>query len=311
MTFTRGARHARRKHDPPPRADPHAGLRRPPRRRELAAGPLREGGRSARRAAVRARRRLRQAPLPSLERRPRRARPSRDGRLVLPAPQQACPSRGRRCGCAFRRGKSRPTSSGRRPASSFRSSRAGRSSRDWGPIRCGRTSTRSPRGRFCASGRAARSATPCSTSACSRESGTSTGTRRCTSTGIHPLRPSGSLTEEEWESLWRTIRKLMRRGVVQAEIRTVAAAEPPPHPLSGRGPDDSFYVYQQEVCRRCGTPISEFPLSARRMFACPRCQPQRGAAALGPSGASRLAGVPAGPRRKRARARESGVRHRW
>ena len=93
--------------------------------------------------------------------------------------------------------------------------------------------------------------------------------------GIHPLRPSGRVLGEEWESLWPTIRRLMRRGVVQAQIRTVASGEPPPHPLSGRGPDDSFYVYQQEVCRRCGTPIREFPLSARRMFACPSCQPRR------------------------------------
>ena len=93
-------------------------------------------------------------------------------------------------------------------------------------------------------------------------------------TGIHPLRQSESVAGEEWENLWRTIRKLMRRGVIQAEIRTVASAESPPHPLSGRGPDDSFYVYQQEVCRRCGSPVNEFPLSARRMYACRRCQPR-------------------------------------
>jgi endonuclease-8 len=92
--------------------------------------------------------------------------------------------------------------------------------------------------------------------------------------GIHPLRPSGSLTAQEWDSLWRTVRKLMRRGVVQKEIRTVAAAESA-HPGSDRGADDAFYVYQQEVCRRCSAPISEFPLSARRMFACPSCQPRR------------------------------------
>jgi endonuclease VIII len=92
--------------------------------------------------------------------------------------------------------------------------------------------------------------------------------------GIHPLRPSGSVNAEEWERLWRVMRKLMRRGVTQAETRTVTAAEPA-HPLAGRGSDDAFYVYQQEMCRRCGGPIQEFPLSARRMFACPRCQSKR------------------------------------
>ena len=93
-------------------------------------------------------------------------------------------------------------------------------------------------------------------------------------TGIHPLRASGRVTPDEWEALWRTVRRLMRRGVVQARVRTVAAREPA-HPLSGREPaDDSFYVYQAQFCRRCATPIREFPLSARRMFACETCQPR-------------------------------------
>ena len=99
--------------------------------------------------------------------------------------------------------------------------------------------------------------------------------------GVHPLRRSETLTDSEWESLWQIVRRLMRRGVAESQIRTVARDEPPPHPLSGRGADDAFYLYQQEVCRRCGTPIDEFPLSARRMFACPRCQPlARGKAAV-------------------------------
>jgi endonuclease VIII len=93
-------------------------------------------------------------------------------------------------------------------------------------------------------------------------------------TGIHPLRPSGRVTRGEWDDLWRTIRKLMRRGVVQARVRTVTRGEPA-HPLSGRGADESFYVYQEQVCRRCASPIREFLLSTRRMFACPRCQPRR------------------------------------
>jgi formamidopyrimidine-DNA glycosylase len=71
------------------------------------------------------------------------------------------------------------------------------------------------------------------------------------------------------------MRALMRRGVVESEVRTVLRDEPPAHPDSGRGARDAFYVYQQEICRRCGTPIREFPLSGRRMFACPRCQPRR------------------------------------
>lgn len=109
--------------------------------------------------------------------------------------------------------------------------------------------------------------------------------------GIHPRRPSGTLTASDWNELWRTARRLMRRGVRQERVRTIAPGEPA-HPMSGRGPGESFYVYQQEVCRRCASDIEEFPQSARRMFACPRCQPRsasrgRPAAALRPSGRAR------------------------
>jgi endonuclease VIII len=94
-------------------------------------------------------------------------------------------------------------------------------------------------------------------------------------TGIHPKRPSRSLSAEEWERLWKTVRALMRRGVVRGRIRTIEPGESPAHPLAGRSRADAFYVYQQAICRRCASPIEEFPMSARRMFACPRCQPAR------------------------------------
>ncbi|MGE5414499.1 MAG: Fpg/Nei family DNA glycosylase [Syntrophomonadaceae bacterium] len=112
--------------------------------------------------------------------------------------------------------------------------------------------------------------------------------------GVHPLRRSADVSPEEWERLWRTVRALMRRGAVRGRIRTVATDEPPAHPLSGRGADDAFYVYQQEVCRRCGGAVSEFPQSARRMFACPRCQPRRGTGRRGrASGKTRKRGAAA------------------
>jgi endonuclease VIII len=90
-------------------------------------------------------------------------------------------------------------------------------------------------------------------------------------TGIHPLRSTQSLTEQEWEGLWRTLRAIMRRGAARGEIRTVDPLESP-HPRASRDLDDDFYVYRQERCRRCGGRLRELTVSARRMFACPRCQ---------------------------------------
>ena len=93
--------------------------------------------------------------------------------------------------------------------------------------------------------------------------------------GIHPLRPSKRIREAEWLEIWDIVRDLMRRGARAGRISTVDPREPA-HPKSLRGPRDAFYVYQREICRRCGSPLQEFPLSGRRMWACPVDQPRRG-----------------------------------
>jgi endonuclease VIII len=95
-------------------------------------------------------------------------------------------------------------------------------------------------------------------------------------TGIHPLRPSGRLSPEEWRALWETLRALMRRGVTEGTVTVDASEEPHPRARAERAADDDdFYVYGKTICRRCGSKLRELPLSGRRMFACPRCQPRR------------------------------------
>jgi formamidopyrimidine-DNA glycosylase len=82
----------------------------------------------------------------------------------------------------------------------------------------------------------------------------------------------------------------MRRGVSEGTI-TVDARETP-HPKANRDPDDDdFYVYGQATCRRCGARIKEIPLSGRRMFACPTCQPKRRSYRSGPSLRARLSPI--------------------
>jgi endonuclease-8 len=94
-------------------------------------------------------------------------------------------------------------------------------------------------------------------------------------TGIHPLRPAGRVSQGEWLAVWTTLSSLMRRGVREGTV-TVDPTEPPhPRAASERSPDDDFYVYRREFCRRCGSRLRELPLSGRRMFACPRCQSRR------------------------------------
>jgi len=93
-------------------------------------------------------------------------------------------------------------------------------------------------------------------------------------TGIHPLRPARRLSRAEWDALWEEIRTMMRRALARGRIATVERGEAP-HPGAAGEPRDSLYVYRHRVCRRCGSPVREFPLSGRRMFACESCQPRR------------------------------------
>jgi endonuclease-8 len=92
--------------------------------------------------------------------------------------------------------------------------------------------------------------------------------------GIHPLRPSDRLGEEEWRELWRETSRLMRRGLRPGSIATVDPRERP-HAAAARPARDPFYVYQNVACRRCGGSLREFPLSGRRMWVCRTCQPYR------------------------------------
>jgi endonuclease VIII len=86
-------------------------------------------------------------------------------------------------------------------------------------------------------------------------------------TGIHPLRPSSSLSVPELEELWGVTKRLLRRGV-RERIWTI---EPEERPLTMPG-RRRFYVYQQETCLRCGSRIAALSLTGRTMFACSTCQ---------------------------------------
>ncbi len=93
--------------------------------------------------------------------------------------------------------------------------------------------------------------------------------------GIHPSRPANSVSRWEFDALWATIVTMLRRGVEDARIITVADDE-----LRGIGvprrqirSKEAVYVYKKDHCRRCGTPIQRWDLAGRWAYACPTCQP--------------------------------------
>jgi endonuclease-8 len=92
--------------------------------------------------------------------------------------------------------------------------------------------------------------------------------------GIHPQRPADSLSRAEFDRLWTTLAAMLRQGVDDRRIITVHASE---RAAAGAAeavaPEDAFYVYQQQHCRRCGSAIRSWPLGVRRAYACEQCQP--------------------------------------
>ncbi|MBV9358480.1 MAG: Fpg/Nei family DNA glycosylase [Chloroflexi bacterium] len=98
--------------------------------------------------------------------------------------------------------------------------------------------------------------------------------------GIHPERPASSLSRDEFDRLWGTLRTMLRQGVEDRRIVTVHPSERASvgDGVVEVGPEDSFYVYKQQHCRRCGTPIRVWPVAGRRVYACEHCQPPPGSA---------------------------------
>ena len=85
--------------------------------------------------------------------------------------------------------------------------------------------------------------------------------------GIHPARPAHQLTAGEWEALWATLVRMLRAGVRARSIVTVDPADPAV--TDGR----TRYVYRQQFCAHCDTPVRRWDLAGRWAYACETCQP--------------------------------------
>jgi endonuclease-8 len=101
--------------------------------------------------------------------------------------------------------------------------------------------------------------------------------------GIHPERPANTLSRADFDALWDTLGTMLRQGV---EDRRIVTVHPSERSLAGHdgleavGPEDAFYVYHQRSCRRCGSPVRAWRVGGRPAYACERCQPPPGGAAL-------------------------------
>lgn len=90
--------------------------------------------------------------------------------------------------------------------------------------------------------------------------------------GISPERPIPSITREEFDALWATLTRMLRTGLREGRIMTVDETEigVPRRKLTN---ENGRYVYRQEACLRCGTPVRRWDMAGRWSYACERCQP--------------------------------------
>lgn len=96
--------------------------------------------------------------------------------------------------------------------------------------------------------------------------------------GLHPLRPSDSLSESEVRKLHRSIRKVLRRGLRnlgtslgkgQSNFQSLSRRQ-------GRN-REQLEVFRRtgETCRRCGNTIVRMIVGQRATHVCPVCQRAR------------------------------------
>ena len=90
--------------------------------------------------------------------------------------------------------------------------------------------------------------------------------------GIDPRREGRALTRDEVERLWAESVRQLRLGVRRNKIVTMRTDELA-RPVSRLRPGEGRYVYHQEACGRCGTPVVDRRIGGRRISSCPTCQP--------------------------------------
>ena len=91
--------------------------------------------------------------------------------------------------------------------------------------------------------------------------------------GIHPDRPANLLTRAEFDGLWATLVSMLRQGVKDRRIITVADEELD-RPRRQMRSKEAVYVYKRDTCRRCASAIQRWDMAGRWAYACPVCQPR-------------------------------------
>lgn len=92
--------------------------------------------------------------------------------------------------------------------------------------------------------------------------------------GLHPLRPGGSLTLEEARSLLSAIRHVLEKALAAGGTTLADLAYLLPDGRAGENMSRlAVYGRDGEPCHSCGSPIEKVTVRARSSHFCPTCQP--------------------------------------
>lgn len=87
---------------------------------------------------------------------------------------------------------------------------------------------------------------------------------------IHPRTPARDITRAQFDAIWADAVQLLEIGVRNNAIITVDGVR-----KSRSRYGERVNIFGKSHCPACGSAIDRFELAARRVFACPVCQPQK------------------------------------
>lgn len=92
--------------------------------------------------------------------------------------------------------------------------------------------------------------------------------------GIHPTTKSHKLNEDEIQSLYETVRKVLNAGIEHEGASITWYRKPDGTKGSSQ---DHFFVYGRDgqTCIHCGSDINKIRVAQRGTHYCPNCQPER------------------------------------
>lgn len=88
---------------------------------------------------------------------------------------------------------------------------------------------------------------------------------------IHPELPANRLPRESFDSLWELVSRLLRIGVRYNRIITAGFNEKGQVPR-GLTAAERLNIYKRARCQVCATPVTNWILANRKIYACLRCQ---------------------------------------